>query len=51
MFITFIDLNGLTYYKNLGIDCFLFSAKHETLPDGVLSAQELIESLAQLGIF
>lgn len=44
-----VRLEWVEYFKSLGIDCFLFSAKHATLPNGVLSNQELIENLAKLG--
>lgn len=44
-----VRVGWVDYFKALGIDCFLFSAKHTVLPDGVPSSQELIDSLAQLG--
>ena len=42
--------NGwVEHFKALGIACLLFSARHATCPDGTLSNQELIDSLARLG--
>ena len=44
-----IRLEWVEHFKALGIDCFLFSAKHETLPDGVLSDSRVDRKLVTTG--